>query len=154
MRNVIWWLVYTAAAIWAQKLVPGIDFLLPGLIIALQEERPIQTFWIIICFSLIQEGSGTMSFGPAVGQYLGAAVLVQAGRWLFEARNISFVLLLSAGLGLTHFGMISVMAMLQDISLIQSRLMHESIIQALVIPPCWLLVMQARKRFAPDESPA
>ncbi|MFV0421491.1 hypothetical protein [Oleidesulfovibrio sp.] len=154
MRNVIWWFFYSIAAIWAQKFVPGIDFLLPGLIIALQEQRSVQTFWLVIFFSLIQEGCGTMSFGPAVAQYLITIVLFQAGRWLFEAHNISFVLLLSATLGLVHYGIIRIMAMLQDIPLLLQPLIHESIIQALVIPVCWLLVRLIRARFVTDESPA
>lgn len=154
MRNVIWWLIYAIAAIWAQKFVPGIDFLLPGLIIALQEQRPLQTFWLVICFSLIQEGCGTMSFGPAVAQYLIAILLFQAGRWLFEAQNISFVLLLSAALGLVHYGILHIMAMLQDIPMQFNTLTQESIIQALSIPICWLLIRLFRTRFATDESTA
>ncbi len=151
LRNIGWWLVYAMAAVWAQSFVPGVDFLLPGLILTLQEQRPVQTLWVVVCFALIQEGCSTLSFGSVVGQYLVTILLFQGGRWLFEARNLPFVLLLSGLFGLVHYGMTVTMLMLQDMPVRQTPLLYESLWQALLIPVCWLPLRPLRSRFVPHE---
>ena len=65
--NVGWWLCYAFAGITLQALMPGLDFLLPGFILALQERRYPQILAVGACFVLLQEGMGSMAFGGTYG---------------------------------------------------------------------------------------
>ena len=38
-RNLLWWALYTCIGISLQAVLPGLDFLLPGLILAIQERK-------------------------------------------------------------------------------------------------------------------
>ena len=50
--NAGWWLAYAFAAISMQAALPGLDFLLPGFILALQERRLFQTLFIGTTFMM------------------------------------------------------------------------------------------------------
>ena len=61
--NVFWWLAYVCIAIFLQLFISGVDFFLPGIIVALQEKKITQFGVVFLLFVLIQEGIGTMPFG-------------------------------------------------------------------------------------------
>jgi hypothetical protein len=63
MRRIVWWMGFTACGIWAQSHVPGVDFLVPGLILSLQVEKASQTVWLGLVWLLLQEGMGSLPFG-------------------------------------------------------------------------------------------
>ena len=66
LYNFIWWFVFFIIAIVAQSILSGIDFLLVGVIIALQERRIGQLIWVIFAAILLQEGVGTLPFGSVI----------------------------------------------------------------------------------------
>lgn len=152
-RNIIWWVAFLVVSICLQQLLPGLDVLVIGLIIALQEGKPIQLLWVLPVLILMQEGMGTLAFGTSLLWYAVVIVLFHVGRWLFEAENFYFVFLLSACLGTVHFFLIQMMASLQDIVLPIADLRDESILQALFIPFAWRLAHLVRKGALPHEDP-
>ena len=147
LRSAAWWPFFIVTALWAQRLVPGVDFLVLGLILSLQEDRPSQTLWLALVFLLIQEGTGSLAFGAGLLWYGAVVALFSLGRWLFEVENMFFIVILGAMLGLWRFGLAQMLATLQEYDLNYIRLAQENILQAVIIPPGWFLARTLRERF-------
>lgn len=136
----VFWAVFTLTGVWLQSFMPGVDFLAPGLILCLQEEKPRTTVVLGLLWLLIQEGTGSLAFGTAVLWYGVLAALFFLGHWLFEARNFVFMVILGGCLGVLHFGLMNVMTYLQDWLVSPGRVLLESLVQAVVFPLEWGLV--------------
>ena len=149
--NILWWVVFFLLAIYAQSFLSGVDFLLIGVIIAMQERRPAQLAWVILASILLQEGVGTLPFGSALLWYSFAVIVFYGGRALFEAENFVFIFLISALLGLLHYILTYAMADLHDMRIDTTRLMVESATQALIIPPLWRLAYFFRGKVKTNE---
>lgn len=142
--NILWWTAFIVCGIWAQYFVRGVDVLMVGLVISLQEDRLQQTFWLLGCLVLIQEGTGSLSFGSSLLWYAMLIALYAVGRWLFQARNLFFMALLGASMGLWHYLLVNIMAPLQEYQVAHDRLFFESMIQALIFPVAWALASELR----------
>ena len=136
-RNLLWWALYTCIGISLQAVLPGLDFLLPGLILAIQERKKNQFLWIAVLFLLIQEGSGSMMFGSTLVSYALAPALFYVGYSLFEVDSFPFIGLLSLCLGIVHYVTTALMSSLQDIPFHAPLVMDESVIQTLMTPFLW-----------------
>ena len=143
--NVSWWLTYVILAIILQAFVPGVDFLLPGFIVAMQEYKIKQFIWVTFSFIILQEGMGTMAFGAVFLWYMIIIMFYVAGQWLFEVRSISFILLLSVVLSCTHYMVIVSLASLQDMHINIQSLIDESVYQAFVTPFLWCVAHYSRR---------
>lgn len=143
--NIGWWLGYACVAVALQSRVPGLDFLLPGFILAIQERNPAQFAWVAVFFLLLQEGMGSMAFGGTLLWYALAVVLFYLGHSLFEVESFLFIFLLSGCLGATHYAVFSIMAGLQDIPVNTRLLTDESVFQALLTPLLWRLAYFSRR---------
>jgi len=131
------WSLFTLAGLWMQSFMPGVDFLAPGLILSLQEEKPRATVVLGLIWLLLQEGSGSLAFGTVVLWYGVLTALFFFGHWLFEAKNFLFMIILGACLGVLHFGLMNVMTQLQDWRVQPGRVLLESVVQAVVFPVQW-----------------
>ncbi len=143
--NFFWWLGYVILAVILQARVPGVDFLLPGFIVAMQEAKVKQFIWVALSFLLLQEGMGTMAFGAVFLWYLTIIILYIAGQWLFEVESLAFVLLLSLVLSVSHYVVMFLLADLQDMYINTQSLMDESAYQAFVTPFLWHLAHYTRR---------
>lgn len=150
LRNFVWWACFIVAGVWLQRVLPGIDVLVAGLLVALQERHRHQTFWLLLVLLLVQEGAGTLAFGSTALWYGVLVVCFNVGRWLFETENLAFVVLLSLGLGACHFLFTLVMASLQQLAIPQDRLLMESVWQVCVLPSVWWLAHFMRRRCMHD----
>ncbi|WP_243312639.1 hypothetical protein [Fundidesulfovibrio agrisoli] len=139
-RRAAFWTVFTLAGMWLQSFLPGVDFLAPGLILSLQEEKLRTTVILGVIWLFIQEGTGSLAFGTVVLWYALLVGLFFFGHWLFEARNFLFMMILGACLGVLHFGLMDVMTQLQDWRAAPGRVLVESIVQAVVFPVEWGLI--------------
>ncbi len=146
LSNLSWWILFFIFGIWAQFFVPGVDFLVVGVMLALQEGRWPQTLWVLLFAVLIQEGQGSLAFGSSLLWYAAAIVLFRGGRWLFQARNVFFMMLLGACLGVIHLAIMRVMTYLQNYDVQAGHFLVESVIQALIIPMIWLPASWLRPR--------
>jgi len=138
--RVVFWTVFTLGGIWLQSFMPGVDFLAPGLILSLQEEKPRATVVMGLIWLMIQEGTGSLAFGTVVIWYGVLAAMFFFGHWLFEAKNFVFVIILGASLGVLHFGLMNVMTQLQDWRVPEGRVLMEALVQAVVFPIEWGLL--------------
>ncbi len=134
------WTVFTLSGMWLQSFMPGVDFLAPGLILSLQEEKPRTTVILALCWLFIQEGTGSLAFGTVVLWYGVLAALFFFGHWLFEAKNFLFMIILGASLGVLHFGLMHVMTQLQDWRMDLGRTLMEGVFQAVLFPLEWGLI--------------
>jgi len=153
-RNFVWWGIFTITGIWLQQLVPGVDFLIPGLLYALQERNIPQLAWILPAFVLIQEGLGSLDFGAVILWYLTAIFVFMVGHWIFQAENWLFILMVSALTAASHYMVISLMCSLQALSFDRSLLLHDSVIQAALIPFVWKLASVSRRKVRLHEDSA
>jgi len=146
IRNICWWLAFMVVGIAVQAAVPGLDVLILGLVILLQEEDYRNMLWLLPVFILLQEGMGCRSFGASIIWYTAAILLFRLGHWLFEVENFLFVFLLSACLGATCFGVAWLMDPLQGIPFDQQAMLDASLVQAIFLPVAWRLCVMLRPR--------
>ena len=144
-RNILWWVGFFYVGICVQNALPGLDALVVGLLLALQERRALQIAWLVPVLVLVQEGGGTLDFGASILWYLAVVALFFMGHWLFEVENLLFMFLLSGCMGVAHMGIIRVMAALQYTPVDEVTLLDESILQALFIPFAWRLAGATRR---------
>lgn len=143
-----WWLCFIVLAICVQALAPGLDVLVVGLVILLQEEDYRDMIWLLPLFILLQEGIGTRPFGSIIVWYAATVVIFKIGRWLFETENFLFMFLLSACLGGAYFGVAWLMAPLQNLSFNIEDTLDKSLVQALFMPFAWRMLNAIRPRRA------
>lgn len=132
-----WWLLYAAAAIALQSLMTGMDFLLPGLLLALQQRRLARSLCLAMFFLVLQEGMGSMSFGSTFLLYTLAFLCFYAACSLFEGKSVLFIILLGALLAAAHYVTFSLVASLQDIPWQAATLREECLWQAFFTPFVW-----------------
>jgi hypothetical protein len=147
MRNLIWWVLYIVAALWLQKFVPGLDALVPGLIICLQERNRQQSILFLLICVILQEGCGTLPFGASIIWYGLVFSFFYVGGWFFVAENQFFILILSVALGLGRLFIIFSMGALQPLPLDTQALVWQSVVQAAFTPAIWALSGYSRCRF-------
>lgn len=152
-RNIVWWGFFLSLGICLQQLLPGVDVLLVGLILALQERDFLQLGWVALPLIVIQEGIGTLDFGATVLWYTATTAFFFLGRWLFETENFLFVFLLSTCIGAGHFAVMWVICSLQYVPVDESALLDESILQALFIPFAWKVASITRRWVVSYEDP-
>lgn len=140
MLGLIWWTIYILVAVWAQHVLPGLDFLAPGFIVSLQEDRGPATIWLAVVFILLQEGMGTLFFGSGLLNYSMLALAFFMGRMLFDSRSATLVVLLGLVIGVCHT-LFSLMTLrLEGMLVPLDRLLLESLAQAVITPLLWYVV--------------
>lgn len=150
-QNLAWWLCFIAIAICVQALAPGVDVLLVGFIILLQEDDWWGMLWLVPLFVLLQEGMGTRPFGSIIVWYAAAVALFKLGKWFFDAKNFMFIFILSACLGGCCFVLEWLMAPLQNLPFDTGAALDKSIIQAIFMPFAWRMLVFIRPRQETEE---
>jgi len=143
-KNFLWWSYFTVAAIWIQVWIPGVDILIIGLFVSLYEERPTQTLWLALIWLLVQEGTSGLAFGSGILWYAALFAMYAVGRWLFQVKNVFFIGLCGALMGIWHYILVVMMASLQDYATARDSLFVESALQALMFPVVWYIVYKLR----------
>ena len=147
IANIAWWAVYFLAGLGLQLQFPGVDALVPGIMLSCQEERPQQTAWLCLVTILIQEGTGSLAFGNALLWYGSLIFFFFVGRLFFVTGSLFFVVLLSIVLGLAHSAILYMTSSLQGFDVDTYRLAEQAVAQALIIPPLYAAASLVRKRF-------
>jgi hypothetical protein len=144
VRNIFWWLLFTACAIVVQAFVPGLDALSVGVVLLLQEKDYRNLLWLLPFFIVLQEGMGTRPFSSVLLWYTAILLFFRLGRWLLNVRSFFFVMLLSIFMGASYFAVEWFMAPLQQLDFNFDRTMHKCLIQTLFLPCAWLVLLQTR----------
>lgn len=144
-QHIVWWCAFFMLALYIQWLVPGLDVMVIGLILILQERSYRNIFWLLPLIVALQEGMGSREFGGMLLWYAMVIGLFMTGRWLFEVENLFFVFLLSAGMGGAYFAIIYILAPLQNLHVDTEAVLRASLIQALFVPCAWWLAHISRK---------
>ena len=142
----LWWAAYIVAALILQQQIPGVDALAPGFLIALQDGKKWQSFWLFLLFVLIQEGAGSLGFGSALLWYGGQVALFRMTARLFMADNILFAVMLSTSLGAYRCLINWFMCMVQKVPVEYMPLVQESLLQAVCILVLWGLACLLRPK--------
>ncbi|MEG2173252.1 MAG: hypothetical protein RRY29_08305 [Desulfovibrionaceae bacterium] len=152
--NILWWICFIPLAFVVQIYVPGLDALVIGLVIVLQERRYKDLLWVLPLLVILQEGMGSREFGGAIVWYMMVIIVFNMGRWLFEVENILFICLLAGCLGASHFAIVYFMAPLQNLPVDIQNLTDESLTQAIFIATVWWLAYFSRRGVQADEENA
>lgn len=147
LANIAWWTLYFFVGLGLQLQFPGVDALVPGIMLSCQEERPQQTAWLCLVTILIQEGTGSLAFGNTLLWYGSLILLFYAGRLFFVTGSLFFVVLLALALGLAHSAILYVTSSLQGFEVNTNHLAEQAVAQALLIPPLYAAAYMVRKRF-------
>ena len=145
-RKIAWWFLYIVAAIWLQRFFPGLDAMVPALILCLQEEHRQEAAIVLIIFMLIQEGSGTLPFGASIIWYGFVVICFFVGSRFFMAENLFFVLMLSLALGVGKALLYTGMGSMQPLPLDEQDLLRGCVLQVFFTPIIWLLASFTRRR--------
>ncbi|WP_320006502.1 hypothetical protein [Maridesulfovibrio sp.] len=140
MSSILWWACFSFLAIWAQKIVPGVDFFAPGLLLCIQLEKKYHFFWLILIWSLIQDGIGGLPFGYSVVWYSSLFFLYRCGAMFFDVQSLMFAMLCGLVLGALHPALTAMMSLLADMVWVPDRYIFEGILQAAIFPVEWLLL--------------
>ncbi|MBU1228814.1 MAG: hypothetical protein KKA55_12455 [Proteobacteria bacterium] len=135
----IWWTAFTVLGIWGHSLLPGVDFFAPGMAVSLRWQRPAATITLTLAWLAIQEGAGGLAFGYAILWYGILFTLLTVGRWLLDPGSIQFQALLGLALGLAHFLLLYLMAVLEMRAFPLKRVLGECLLQAALYPVLWYL---------------
>jgi hypothetical protein len=147
MRNFIWWILYIVLAVWLQKFVPGLDALVPGFIICMQERNRQQTLLFLLVCIIFQQGCGTLPFGATIIWYGLVFGFFYMGGWFFMAENQLFILILSITLAIGRFFTFFGMGALQSLPLDTQAIFGQCIAQAVFTPIIWALSGFSRHKF-------
>jgi hypothetical protein len=153
----LWWTAFTVLGIWGQSMLPGVDFFAPGLAISLRWQKPSSTVILTVIWIAIQEGAGGLAFGYAILWYAILFALLTVGRWLLDPGSIQFQALLGLALGLAHFFLLYLMAVLEMRAFPLARVLGECLLQAVLYPVLWYVaesMFPARLKKAHEESVA
>lgn len=143
-QKFLWWFCFIVMAVCVQALAPGLDVLVVGLIILLQEEDYSDMIWLLPLFILLQEGMGTRHFGAILIWYAATIAIFRVGRWLFATDNFLFVFLLCACMGFAYFSIAWLMAPLQNLHFNVEDTLDKALVQAIFMPFAWRLLMALR----------
>lgn len=146
-----WWICFIIFSVCIQALAPGIDVLVVGIIILMQEKDYRAMLFLLPLFCFLQEGMGTTPFGTIMIWYAAVILLFIIGQWLFEASNFIFIFLLSACLGISYFGIFWVMTHLQGLSFDVGAAMDKSLAQAVFMPFAWWMLVTLKKMLKKTE---
>lgn len=146
IKRMLWWGTYIVGALVVQQFISGVDALMPGFLLSLQEKRTRQSIVLFMLFVLIQEGAGSLTFGSAVLWYGGQIALFRLSERFFVADNVLFVFMLSIGLGVYHGLLTLFMCAVQKAPVEYVLLLQESVIQAAIIPVIWGVAYFARPK--------
>lgn len=141
-----WWLLYTFVGVWAQHFFPGMDFLAPGLLVSLQEERRGTIIWLTVCWILLQEGMGSLFFGSTLLWYGCLILAFHLGRGLFSSTSVTLMCLLGAFLGALHFLFTLMIMRLEVMAFPFERVLFEAVLQAALTPILWWVAHQLYPR--------
>ncbi len=144
--NALWWFFFILCSIIAQKYFSGLDFLIIGFIILLQEEDLKQILFLAPLLFFIQESISTFAFGSTLLWYFSAFALLIIGKLLFEVENFLFMFLYSSALSFVRIGIFAFMASLEEISYNSVTVADSSVLQALVMPLVWSLLIFTRPK--------
>jgi len=145
-RNLAWWIACSVAAVLLQACFPGLDFMLPLFLLAVQEKKLIQTCCVGVWFVLLQEGMGTLAFGGTALLYAFTAILFFAGCRLFQGKNFLFIVLLGIILAWTHYLLFSMLCSLQNFPFRPDLLTAECACQMFVTPFVWWCARSLRRK--------
>lgn len=146
--RLLWWGAYIIGALIVQQSIPGVDALMPGFLLALQEKNFRQSAWLFLLFVLIQEGSGNITFGGAILWYMGQVFFFRRCQRLLSSDNILFVFMLALILGAYHGALRWFMCAVQNVPVDYTNLVRESMIQVIIIPVIWGLAHFIRPKSA------
>lgn len=145
--NLLWWAGYIVAAIVLQKLVPGLDALVPALIICLQDRDKQQTAVFLVICMIIQEGTGTLPFGASIVWYSTVIAAYYVGGWFFMGESLMFVIVLSVAMGVTRALIFFGMGLLQPLSLDYQSMHRIYVLQVVLTPLIWAVAAKTRSKF-------
>jgi hypothetical protein len=137
MLAVAWWAAFTVCGIWAQSLVPGVDFFAPGMAVSLRWQKPAATLALALIWTAIQEGAGGLAFGYGILWYFTLFALLTLGRWLLDPGSLQFQALLGLALGIAHFFLLYLMAVLEMRAFPVKRVLLECLLQTCIYPVSW-----------------
>ncbi|MHC1752605.1 hypothetical protein [Humidesulfovibrio sp.] len=135
----LWWITFTICGIWGQVLVPGVDFFAPGMAVSLRWQKPYVTVILAVVWVAVQEGAGGLAFGYGILWYFTLFALLTLGRWLLDPGSFQFQALLGLTLGVAHFLLLYLMAMLEVRAFPLKRVLFECMLQTLTYPLLWYL---------------
>ena len=151
-RNAFWWWGFLFPAITLQRFFPGVDFLVVGFLLTLQERRYMDLIWVLPLLVILQEGMGTRAFGAALLWYVIVTAVFFLGRWLFDVENFLYAFLFSACLAACYFAVAFLMSPLYAVPVDIHRLLDESVYLALLLPVCWKLAQFTRRWIYADNA--
>lgn len=147
MASTVFWFLFTVTCVYLQRLVPGVDLLVAGLVVSMQREKWVTSLWLGLAWILIQEGTGSLAFGSTLMRYALLALLFYLGRWLLQTTSLVFMVLLSLSLAVMHWIITQLMTELQDAAVNWLALTRDSLLQGVLFIIVWIACYNLYDKF-------
>ncbi len=147
MKEILWWILVTIFGIGAEVGIKGIGPFIPALLLCLQLEKIGASIFLAIFWMIIQEGGGNIPFGSVLLWYMGMAFVFFWLKNYLSSNGIIFVILMSVCSALWYFISIYTLTSLEEITIKQDILFHNSLIQLIAFPILWKFYSYIYQRF-------
>lgn len=143
--NTVWWIVFLIAGIILQATFPGLDALILGVLLLLEEKDYRRLVCIVPAVILLQDGMGTQAFGSAMLCIALCALLYRLSSGIASASRIGFYLFLSLAMGGIRIFLDWLFATLEDTAFVAEQLFHEGAAEAVYLFIGWIVLRHLRQ---------
>ncbi len=145
LANTAWWIVFLAAGIILQATFPGLDALILGLPLLLEERDYRRLVCFVPAVILLQDGMGTQAFGSAMLSIALCSLFYWLARGIASASRIGFYLFLSLCMGGIRIFLDWLFATLEDTAFVPEQLFHEGAAEAVYLFIGWIVLRHLRQ---------
>lgn len=145
----LFWSLFVVLAVWLQLLFPGMDFFAAGIMLCLQRGGGRSLVLLTLISVLIQEGSGPLVFGASLLRYGSLIGFFLLGRKFFDTYSPAFILLLGLVFAAVHYLSLKFMAGLQSWTILDQRILVESMLLFCVFLAQWYVLSRIYQMFFP-----
>jgi len=139
MRETLWWAIVTIMGIVIEASIKGIGAFLPALILSLQRERRIETFFLGVLWIIIQNGISNLPFGIISLWYLSVILFFFWMKNYLASTSIIFVSIISLCSCICYLISIFAISALEEIIIPTHIIFQNALKQLFLFPIIWKL---------------
>lgn len=145
IANTVWWIAFLVTGIILQATFPGLDALILGVLLLLEEKDYRRLVCFVPAVILLQDGMGTQAFGSAMLCIALCALLYRLSSGIASASRIGFYFFLSLAMGGVRIFLDWLFATLEDTAFLPEQLFHEGAAEAVYLFIGWVVLRHLRR---------
>ena len=152
--NTAWWIAFLMPGIILQAYFPGLDALILGVLLLIEEKNYRTLVWFVPAIIFLQDGMGTQAFGSTLLCVTLCYLLYTLTRRIARASRYGFYFLLSLCMGGVRLFLDWLFASLEELPYIPDQLLYEGCLEAAYLFSGWIVLRRLRVHCLPQETEA